>query len=301
MKLHKIRVIEKEEITEVSNFIARLNHNEQAHIGYCGTDGKEIAKSMREEISDVKYTDSFVVAYENKQLIGVLGFDADLERNVAEIWGPFILPDKWRISRDLWKKMTELLPPEISSLEMFPNSKNIHACDLATSLSFKKSSDESILVFERGNGLELEQTTLELEELTLAFYPNMKQLHDKAFPRAYYNGEQIVNQIDAHRKVFIITKNSSFSGYIYVETEPEFGEASIEFFAVEESARGNGIGRQLLMGALKWIFTFEDMESITLCVNSANNKAINLYKKSGFRHVHDLCSFIKEIRPDRNK
>lgn len=293
--MSELRVITKAEITEVSNFIALLNNSEQSHIGYCGTDRKEIEKSMKEEISDVKYTESFVIAYENRQLIGVLGFDADLESNIAEIWGPFILSDKWEIAFDLWEKMTELLPVEIHLLEMFPNSQNVRACDLAKSLSFKKHSDESILVFERGNVLELEQISLEVEELTPAYYSRMKQLHDQAFPRAYYSGDQIIKQIDDHRKVFIITNNDSFSGYIYVEAESEFGEASIEFFAVEQSARGNGIGGQLLTGALQRIFKFEDIESITLCVNSANVNAINLYKKVGFRHVHDLSSFSKEL------
>ncbi|MUK87862.1 GNAT family N-acetyltransferase [Ornithinibacillus sp. L9] len=248
---------------------------------------------MIDDISEVKYFDSFVGAYENNELIGVVGFDADLDDSSVEIWGPFIVPDNWYIVFDLWKKMINLLPDEIDSLEMFPNLKNIRVCQLAKNLSFKKYSDETILIFQRKNSHELKNVSI--EELTPEYYLMMKQLHDKAFPGTYYSGQQIINRIDDHRKVFMIINKGIFCGYIYVEAEPEFGEANIDFFAVEKSERGNGIGGQLLTGALKWLFTFKNIESIRLCVNSTNSSAINLYKKIGFQHLHDLIVFTKKL------
>ncbi|MFD2042738.1 GNAT family N-acetyltransferase [Ornithinibacillus salinisoli] len=289
----EIRVIDKEDVGKVSNFIARLNSSEESHIGYCGKDKEEIAKYMINDISDIKYTDSFVVAYEDNKLVGVLGFDADLEESSVEIWGPFIVPNNWDVVFDMWKKMTDLLPSEIESLEMFPNLKNIQVCQLAKNLSFKKHSDETILIFQRKNGHELKSVSI--EELTPEYYLDMMQLHDKAFPGAYYSGQQIIKRLDEHKRVFIITNNGNFCGYIYVEAEPEFGEANIEFFAVEKSDRGTGIGGQLLTGALKWLFTFEDIESVRLCVNSTNGSAITLYKKVGFQHLYDLCAFTKNL------
>lgn len=286
-------MIDKEDLGSVSGFISQMNISEESHIGYCGKDKNEIAKYMVNDISDVKYTDSFVVAYEGNKLVGVLGFDADLDDNSAEIWGPFILREKWNIVYEMWKKMAEMLPKKIDSLEMFPNVKNTRVCQLSSSLSFKKYSDETILIFQGTNSHELKSTSV--EELSPEYFVDMVQLHDEAFPNTYYNGQQIIKRLDDHKKVFIITNEGQLCGYIYVEAEPEFGEASIEFFAVEKSERGNGIGAQLLTGALKWLFTFEGMDSITLCVNSANVNAINLYKKVGFEHLHDLYTFTKNI------
>lgn len=226
----EVKKVDKEDIGEVSNLISLLNNSEESHIGFCGKDKKEIAKYMLVDITDVKYNDSFVGAYENNQLVGVLGFEADLEDRSAEIWGPFINANKWPIVFDMWEKTIELLPDEIDSLEMFPNSKNIRVCELATNLSFKKYSDETILNFDRNNSRELKGAFL--EELTPEYYLDMKLLHDKTFPGAYYNGQQIINRINDHGKVFVITSKDDFRGYIYIEAEPEFGEASIEFFAV---------------------------------------------------------------------
>ncbi len=78
-------------------------------------------------------------------------------------------------------------------------------------------------------------------------------------------------------------------------TDPQHGEASIEFFAVKESERGKGVGGKLLTVALKWFTTIKSIGSITLCVNSSNQNAINLYKKVGFQLKHELCFFTKKL------
>lgn len=121
----------------------------------------------------------------------------------------------------------------------------------------------------------------------------MRELHDKTFPNTYYDGEEIISRLNNHRKVFVCKEAKELTGYIYVEAEPEFDEGSIEFFAVNESQRGKGIGCYLLTMALRWLFSFNSIDSVSLCVNSKNEKAINLYKMAGFKEKHQLSYFIK--------
>ncbi|WP_102264945.1 GNAT family N-acetyltransferase [Mesobacillus jeotgali] len=289
----QIEFMKNDEVDIVAKFISEINSVEESHIGYCGKDPKEIAYSLRKDISDIPCDHSFLTVYEEGGLIGVLGFDAGLESNSAEIWGPFVKGDRRDIVSPLWNRMIELLPEEINSISLFPNSKNKQVLQLANDFSFTRHSDQTILNFNRNRTAELDEVPiLELKE---EYFKEMKQLHDQSFPDTYYNGQQIIARLNEDRKVFIIVKNGHLSGYIYVEAQPEYGEASIEFFAVEESERGKGIGRELLTVALKWLFTIESIESITLCVNSSNQNAINLYKKVGFQHVHDLCFFTKSL------
>lgn len=289
----EIKVINTADIGKVSRFISHLNNNEESHIGFCGKGSEEIANSLTEDISDVKYTDSFVGAYENNQLVGVLGFDADLEDNSAEIWGPFIKEDKWEIVSGLWSEMNILLPADIHSLSMFPNIKNHNVLNLAKNLGFSEHSKQAILTFNRDDKSKL--ADVDMIELNQNYFSDMKELHDQEFPDTYYSGQQILDRINIQRKVYILTNHHGLSGYVYVEAEPAFGEGSIEFFAVKESERGKGIGKRLLTVALKWLFTFETIDFITLCVNSSNDNAIRLYKKAGFKRIHDLCFFTKEI------
>ncbi|MGY3717355.1 GNAT family N-acetyltransferase [Sutcliffiella cohnii] len=289
----KIELMKDSEVNIVASFISELNSIEQSHIGYCGKDRLEIAHSIREDITDIAYNNSFLTVYDEGELIGVIGFDSDLESNSAEVWGPFIKEDKWNIVNSLWKRMIELLPDEINSISMFPNKENKQVLQLAKELSFNRHSDQTILNYSRSRINELEEIPmLELEE---RYYTEMKQLHDQSFPNTYYSGQQIISRLNDNRKVFVIENDGQLSCYIYVEAELAYGEASIEFFAVNESERGKGIGQKLLTVALKWLFTFESIESINLCVNSSNQTAINLYKKVGFQQIHELCFFTKSL------
>ncbi|MFC0414044.1 GNAT family N-acetyltransferase [Cytobacillus solani] len=289
----EIELMKYNEVDIVADFISEINKIEESNIGYCGKDSLEIIHALREDISDIPYNNSFLTVYEEGELIGVLGFDADLENNSAEIWGPFVKKNKWDVVNTLWNKMIGLLPDEINSISMFPNKQNKQVLQLAKDLSFNRHSDQTILKFNRNRITELDAVSiLELKE---EYFTEMKQLHDKYFPNTYYSGQQIINRLNEERKVFIIVDNSQLCGYIYVEAEPAYGEASIEFFAVKESERGKGIGSKLLTIALKWLFTIESIKSITLCVNSSNQNAISLYKKVGFQHIHELCFFTRNV------
>ncbi|MFA5523410.1 MAG: GNAT family N-acetyltransferase [Tissierellales bacterium] len=282
---------QKDDMKQIANFIAEINRKEESHIGYCGTDREEIENSLMEDITDIPFQEGFIVAKENEKLIGVLGFDSDLESNSAEIWGPFIIEDKWDIAAELWDKMMKILPNEISSISLFVNKKNENCIQLATNLNFNKVSEETILIFERNHIDKLQNATI--IELSGEYNEDVQSLHDKTFPNTYYSGSQIIDRMNNHRKVFINIENENLAGYIYVEVNPEFGEGSIEFFAVDESERGKGIGSKLLTMALKWIFTFESIGNITLCVNSENEKALKLYKKVGFKEKHQLYYFTR--------
>ena len=285
-----ISLMNKEEIDVVAQFISQLNKIDESHVGYCGLDPLEIANSLRE---DNTYENSFLTVYDDGELIGILGFDADLDNQRAEIWGPFVKEVNWDLVSNLWSRMLELLPDEITSISMFPNKANEKVLELAEKLTFNRHSDQTILNFNRSRLLELEK--VKLPELEEDFFSEMLQLHGQSFPNTYLSGGQIISRLNEERKVFTVVNEGRLSGYIYAEAVPEFGEGSIEFFAVQEGDRGKGIGGQLLTAALDWFFTFDNLKSITLCVSSDNQDAIRLYKKVGFEQIHELCYFTKKI------
>lgn len=287
----KFTLAKEEDINKISNFIAKLNRKEESHIAYCGDDSEEIENSLKEDITDIQFDKSFVIATEENEIVGVLGFDADMERNNAEIWGPFIEKGKWSIATDMWDKMLQLIPKGIVTTSMFVNNKNYNCLGLADILGFSKNSEEIILEFKKSDLNNLDEVCL--IELAVEDFEAMKELHDKTFPNTYYSGEEIISRLNNHRKVFVCKEAKELTGYIYVEAEPEFGEGNIEFFAVNESQRGKGIGCYLLTMALRWLFSFNSIDSISLCVNSKNEKAINLYKRAGFKEKHQLSYFIK--------
>ncbi|WP_042146261.1 N-acetyltransferase [Paucisalibacillus sp. EB02] len=290
-----IELMKQNELENVSKFISELNNNEESHIGFCGKDSKEIAEYIKEEIP---YTECFVVAYDAEKLVGVIGYDPDYDSSVAEIWGPFLLEEHWKTANVMWERLMGILPNKINAIHMFPNKKNKKACELATNNNFTKLSDQAILVFNRNDSQLLPD--VHMKELTPEYHFDMEKLHDETFPGTYYSGQQIIRRLNENNKVFIVTENEELCGYIYVEADPEYGESNVEFFGVEKSKRGKGIGVQLLTGAINWLFSFEATDSIILTVNSESEIAIKLYKKVGFQLRHELHYFKKIIRAKVN-
>ncbi|WP_162785110.1 GNAT family N-acetyltransferase [Bacillus sp. P14.5] len=294
MTILKMRAMNEGEVDRVAEFISHLNREKASHIGYCGQDSKEIAYSIRNDITDLSYMDSFLVAYDQDELVAVLGFDADIENNSAEIWGPFFKGFHIDVLHSMWNRMIELIPDQVHSLRMFPNKKNVNVLTLAEELGFVQKSVQTILSFDRK---DMGQVSGEpFQEITPEYYSAMKELHNKIFPESYYNGSQIIERMIDYNKVMITSEGGRLTGYIYAEAEPEFGEASLEFFAVDESARGKGIGARLISQALNWLFLFDSMHSVTLCVDSANEKALRLYTKMGFKKEHELVYLIKNSK-----
>lgn len=288
----KYDLAERKDAEKISKFIAKLNKDKENHIGYCGDDAEEIQNSLMEDM-DIPFEKSFIIASENDKIIGALGFDADMEKGNAEIWGPFIEKSGWNIAHEMWNRMMQLLPKKIKLVSMFIDKENKNCFDLAMNLGFCKKSEENIMIFERKYIDKIDNALP--AQITADDYEDMEQLHDKVFPHTYYSGEDIIKRLNINRKVFIQKENDKLEGYIYAEAEPEFGEGSIEFLAVNSFQRGRGIGYKLLCMALKWIFSFESINSVTLCVNSENNAALNLYNRAGLKEKDLLCCLTKSI------
>ncbi|NMH71630.1 GNAT family N-acetyltransferase [Bacillus sp. RO2] len=281
-------------IKEVASFIARLNGQSSSHIGYCGKQQKEIASSLQNDLTDVPFEKAFVLAYKEEDLVGVVGFDADFTQKTAEVWGPFVEENHQEQAIFLFQQMMQLIPSEVEKLFMFPNKENKLAVKTATNFDFIEQSKQAILIMRRNEFSSSQDAKLHL--LTKEYNNEMIRLHNLAFPDTYYNGKQIINRISEHRKVFSYMRDDKLAGYIYVEVEPEFSEASIEFIAVDESFRGQNIGTELLKGAVSWIFLIEEIDELQLCVNTTNNQAIRLYQKAGFRLADELIYFKKKLK-----
>ena len=85
--------------------------------------------------------------------------------------------------------------------------------------------------------------------------------------------------------------DNQLTGYVYIEAEPQHGDGSIEYIAVSDQFRKQGIGKKLLTFAVNQLFTYEEIEEITLCVNNKDESAIKLYQAVGFKVKHELIHF----------
>ncbi|MGH4124137.1 MAG: GNAT family N-acetyltransferase [Clostridium sp.] len=278
----KINTIKNNGIYKLAEFVSFMNSKENHNIGYCEKTKEEVLNALYEDFEEGTIEKYFVGAYDGEKLIGVLGIDVDEEKNYGELWGPFV--DELYSEENVWSKLWLFLKENIlnccGSFGVFCNSKNIQCIEFAKEYGFRNTGEHFIMRLSRDEFKEI--FDVKDFELTSEYYNEFKLLHDENFPNTYYSGSDILSRINDHRKVFFIKDNEELIGYIYAEVEPEFGESCIEFFGVREDMRGKGLGSKLIRVAINWIFSFEEIHNIKLCVSFENLQAIKLYSKVGF-------------------
>ena len=124
------------------------------------------------------------------------------------------------------------------------------------------------------------------------YYDSFASLHDEVFPKTYFNSKTILNRLNSNNNLLISKENESkIKGYVYIEAKPEHNEGDIEYVAVSEEFKGQGIGKILIIDALKKLFSYPSINEITICVSCENEVAINLYKSVGFKEKYALESY----------
>lgn len=288
-----IRKVKIDELDEICLFIEKMNSEEKNQIGYCGDEFGDIKDYLTNDFGDTRFEESFIIAKNKNEIVGLIGFDSDIEDKSVEIWGPFIKYGNEEIFEELWENTLEILSQKIKKANFFINIENTIALNFAEMVGCKKISEEYVM--------EICRTDISNENDKNVNYLDKKdnesfvKLHNSIFPKTYYSGETIISRVNETRKVFSYTKEDKLLGYIYCEIQNDFGSANIEFFAVDENYRKKGIGSSLMNKALNWIFSFKSIDTISLCVNAKKTGAIKLYRKAGFRYKHHLVYLLKEF------
>lgn len=282
------------ELDRLAAFLARLNPEPEHHIGYCGADEAEILHALQNDFDEVPAQRAFALAERGEQLIGALGFDADLETGHLELWGPFANgDDRAAVAEKLWHTLE--WPPEVTQLELFCNAENVLCADFALHQGFTEGPRVQILSAVPGVDAET-SSVLEPRD-----FDTFVALHDTLFPGTYYSGATILTLLGPHRQVFAERDASGLCGYALAEVAPEFGEGSLEFVGVAPGARGRGLGAKLVRSALTWTFSL-GVREVTLTVSASNEAAGRLYRRAGFALRHEMRAFrkslaIDEVRP----
>lgn len=278
-------------VSEIASFISCKNSADENYVGYCGTDPSEIESTIQS--FELPHDEAFFFQRINGKINSLLGFDVDLSKNEAEVWGPFADQENWHESASaLWKEAQDNLASPLKRLNFFFESRNKKAIEFALSLGAEKRTENSILVLSGAPGRDSGKSVL--KELSAQQKTAFIRLQDSLFPSAYLSGQEIYDLIDSNNKVFILEKERAFVGYIYVEVKPDHGESTIHFFGVKQGHRGKGCGLQLLKAGVDFIFGFPQIREITLCVQSQNQQAIQLYQRIGFIEMHRCIHFVLE-------
>lgn len=285
-----INIREDYKLKDFAEFIAKLNVNPCHHVGYCGTNVNELYETLCEVFSSGPNKKSIVSIYDDNELIGLIGLDIDNQS--GELWGPFIIHEDWnQIANMLWNQLLKQMQTHVNDVFTFYNHQNNNCRNWMKLLNANPKGEHFILTLNRNNFLNSYEQTYQIQHLTKNLYQSFSKLHDDMFPNTYYDGQDIIQKLNHENEVLVLTNEQQVIGYIYVEANRAFKEGDIHFLAVSPQHRGQGSGKHLLKAGLQLVFSFPEIQTITLCVDSTNDQIIKLYKSVGFNQINHLHAF----------
>jgi len=288
-----IQISSPEQVKELAKFLGRMNNQPENHVGFCGEQENEIENTLLNDFSELGLDQSFAIAYQENQIVGAIGMDIDIEDQSAEVWGPFIDGNDPNLLNKLWKEVRKKVTVPVRTYHFFLNERNEKGREFVLSNGGFQKGNHVILTVNR---IEFNSA---IEVNVIPYHRDYESafsdIHERTFPNTYYSSEEIIHKITNMNQLFLLPDGENgIKGYVYVEVNPEHHEGSIEFIAVSDSHRKQGIGKQLVHAALSHLFSYPEIEEITLSVGKDNEVAVRLYQASGFKVKHNLTHFVIE-------
>lgn len=114
-------------------------------------------------------------------------------------------------------------------------------------------------------------------------------------PISHFTARQIVEKRDRNHHLILAVDDDRLLGYHFCKIEPESESGYIDFIGIDSSARGRGIGADLLASGVEWMLLAPTTKRISLTVNADNIPARNLYEKIGFVTKRVMRGYRKQV------
>ena len=284
----------KDRFDELVQSVARLNSEGIHHIGFFGEGEADVRSSLAECL--IPPAEGFRLAYDGDQLVGIFGVDADPEINRAWLFGPLVDHEAWHdIADQLYAEVLPLIPVGIRDYDLFCDVQNTHMEGFATRHGFPLTSENAVLTLARENYKPSAKRGTHVIAYQESFFEQFEKLHKTLFPNAYFTMRQMVEKTDEKHQLFLAIKDDELLGYHFCKIEPESESGYVDFIGTDSSARGRGIGADLLASGLDWMLSTPTTKKIGLTVNVDNVAARSLYEKFGFVTARVMCGHRKQV------
>jgi ribosomal protein S18 acetylase RimI-like enzyme len=270
-------------LSEIASFVAARNGDPRQHIGYLGHDPDQVAAELRDLDGDAL----FVTARHGARWCGLLGAEWDLDLPRTWWHGPWA--DTPELMDRLCVALLPHLPPAAAPHEVFCDAQNTAVVDFAARHGFARHGEQAILRFGRDQLHNVAPVVL--PRLQARWHEQFAALHDRAFPGTYAPSRVLLADPPP---TFVAADGGTLLGYVTLKLQADSHDAQIEYLAVEESARGQGLGAKLVAAALHETFADDRFRTMDLVTDDDNPAARRLYERVGFTVLHEMRSFRAE-------
>lgn len=253
--------------------------NREAHSRDLHTAGLATVDELQSELSSVQ---------EAERLLALLGEGAGVAAELhhdtgrAWLWGPAATPHTAEALGAALRALLDALPPEIVRLSAFVAQENT-----AVQAAFSQAGmqlGKQVLVYCAPRAAWRPSAVGGVRLATPADADAVCALHEREFPKSYLSSkEMLATGTGAHpaKRLLVAEEAGACAGYVFAQVQSD-GTGYIDYLATAPSARGRGLGGQLLRAALAWLFGTHEVEEVHLTVSAVNVQARSLYGRAGF-------------------
>jgi ribosomal protein S18 acetylase RimI-like enzyme len=283
-----------ERFEELVSFVSQLNSDGTHHIGFFGEGEADVRASLAECL--IPTADGFRLAYEQDQLVGVFGVDADPEISRAWLFGPLVEHDDWHtIADQLYAEVLALIPVDIQDYDLFCDVQNIRLEAFAARHGFPLRSENAVMTMPRPDYKPAAKRQTQIADYREEFLEQLEQLHKTLFPNAYFTARQMVEKVDEKHRLLLALEDGQVLAYHFCKIEPEAELGYVDFIGTDASARGRGVGADLLAAGIDWMLVAPSTKKVSLTVNADNVAARSLYERFGFVTERIMRGYRKRV------
>ncbi|MBK3493665.1 hypothetical protein JFL43_02055 [Viridibacillus sp. YIM B01967] len=274
-----VQIQQPKDIPLLTVFLEMMNNQQEHHIGFCSLERHTIHSKLTYFFSDLTLEESFIVAYDEGEIIGALGFDIYSTLNKAKVCGPFVkYPDKYpQLVEEMWFALNRNVPASLQSFEFLVNTNNysirkfllkLQAIEVKRMIMIKALKN-FVSTFNRDHSTKI--------------HSNVHPFH-KSFCQLLQIDEEQWFQFAAtlnedQKLLFYINEIEDILGYVYVRVEAMYFLGEIHHYTFLDLP--NEKRAQLIYESLQHIFSYPQFTQTEMYLDKAEQ--LDVFTDAGFQ------------------
>jgi len=220
------------------------------------------------------------------ETLGVIGCEIHRAQHRAWIRGPWAIPGPSTASLEAVLLNTlERALPEIDRLDAFPSEDDGALAALYGGTGYRRMDVHRVMQRKLGDALASAAADARIRAAQQDDLRQWLPLHHHLFPGSYLSDDEIAAAInDDPSLVLTAWLDGRPAGYLVAKDDSTTDELYVDYLGVDPAFRGRGLGRGLLLHAIRW-GEGRGRGRAALTVRQDRAEALSLYLHCGFQQA----------------
>jgi ribosomal protein S18 acetylase RimI-like enzyme len=281
----------------LGEFIFQSNRTADGRVRCLHGDQGDDERSHVAELADLRAGEGafWRVADVCGETLGVIGCEIDRSQRRAWIRGPWAVPSPSSASLEAALLNTlESALPEFNRLDAFPSEDEETLAALYRGAGYRRVDVHRVMQAALGDAGTATAADARIRPAQLDDLQHWLPLHHGLFPGSYLSDDDIAAAIrDGPRLVLSAWLDGRPAGYVVAKDDATMDELYVDYLGVAPGARGRGLGRSLLLHAIRW-GEGRGRRRAALTVRQDRAEALSLYIQCGFKQARAGVHWCKE-------